>query len=511
MTYLIGLDVGTSGAKALLVDESGAVRASVTVEYDYQTPQPLWAEQDPRQWWQASAAAIRGLLHKESVATEEIAAIGLTGQMVGLVALDAAGEPVRPCIMWNDQRSGAQCEAITSMLGFERLMALTSNPVLPGFVAPKVLWVREHEPDAFQRIAHILLPKDYVRFRLTGEYATEVSDASGTSLFDVVHRRWSQEMLDILKIPANWLPRCYESPEVTGTLTSLAAEATGLPAGIPVVGGAGDQPAQAVGSGIVEPGVVSVTTGTSGVVFTATPGPSVHPQGLLHAFCHAMPDAWYLMGVMLSAGGSLRWYRDVLAQAEKSVAWLAGRDPYELLTAEAEQAPVGSEGLLFLPYLSGERTPHVDPYARGAWLGLTTRHDRRHLVRAVLEGVAFGLRDSLELVHGLGAPVQQIRASGGGARSTLWRQIQADVFGTELVTVNETEGAAYGAAILAAVGVGIFPSVACACRALFRVETHTQPVPTHVARYNELYALYRQAYPVLKPLNDGLSRLAVTS
>lgn len=511
MGYLIGLDVGTSGAKALLIDERGAVRASVTEEYDFSAPRPLWAEKDPRDWWQASITAMRGLLHQAGVRGDEVAAIGLTGQMVGLVALDAAGEPVRPCIMWNDQRSGPQCEAIIRQLGFERVMALTSNPVLPGFVAPKIIWVRENEPQEYRRIAHVLLPKDYIRYCLTGDYATDVSDASGTSLFDVVRRRWSQEMLVALEIPAEWFPRCYESPEITGVISPLAAEATGLRAGTLVVGGAGDQPAQAVGSGIVEPGIVSVTTGTSGVVFTATPGPAVHPQGLLHAYCHAAPASWYLMGVMLAAGGSLRWYRDVIGQAEKIIAGLAGSDPYELLTAEAARAPVGSEGLLFLPYLTGERTPYADPYARGAWLGLTARHDRRHLVRAVLEGVAFGLRDSLELVRGLGVPIEQVRASGGGARSPLWRQIQADVFSSELVTVNEAEGAAYGAAILAAVGVGVYPSVPAACRTLIRVESRTEPIPANVARYEELYQIYHEMYHTLKPLNDRLSAPALNS
>ncbi len=474
-------------------------------------PRPLWAEQDPHDWWRASARALRALLAQAGVSGDEVVAVGLTGQMVGLVALDERGEPVRPCIMWNDQRSGPQCATITELLGFERLMALTSNPVLPGFVAPKILWVREHEPEVYQRIAHVLLPKDYVRLRLTGDYATEVSDASGTSLFDVVHRKWSHEMLEELGLPLEWFPTCYESPDVTGVLTQEAAEATGLRPGTPVVGGAGDQPAQAVGSGIVEPGLVSVTSGTSGVVFAATDGPTVHPQGLLHAYCHAAQDAWYVMGVMLSAGGSLRWYRDMLGQAEREVSGLIGRDPYELLTAEAAQAPVGSEGLLFLPYLTGERTPYADPYARGGWIGLTARHNRRHLVRAVIEGVTFGLRDSLELVRGLGVKVGQIRASGGGARSSFWRQVQADVFNTEIATVNETEGAAYGAAILAAVGVGVFESVLSACRQLVRVESSLEPDPRRVARYDELYSVYRELYHTLKPYNDRLSVFAVAT
>jgi len=509
MNYVIGLDVGTSGAKALLTDAAGIVKASATEEYSTQMPQHLWAEQDPEDWWLASAGVLRKVLQTSGVSGTDVAGIGLTGQMVGLVALDADGVPVRPCIMWNDQRSGPQCQAITDRIGLERLITWTANPVLPGFVAPKLLWVREHEPDLYKRIAHVLLPKDYIRYRLTGMFATEVSDASGTCLFDVAHRQWSQEMFDALDVPADWLPPCGESPEITGHVTTQAAKATGLRTGTPVVGGAGDQPAQAIGCGIVEPGLISVTTGTSGVVLAATEAPSVHPQGLLHAFCHALPDAWYLMGVMLAAGGSFRWCRNTLGPT-KNISALDACDPYELLTAEAAQVPVGSEGLIFLPYLTGERTPHVDPFARGAWIGLTARHDRRHLVRSVMEGVTFGLRDSLALIRELGVPVRQIRASGGGARSPLWRQIQADIFGTEIVTVNELEGAAYGAAILAAVGTGMFDSVATACRQLVRVESCIEPIASNVARYQELYDVYRGLYHTLKPVNDRLSAFDAT-
>lgn len=508
MSHLIGVDVGTTGVKAILMDGQGAVRASATESYSTSMPQPLWAEQEPEHWWLACVKAIRCLLQNSSVAGPDIAAVGLTGHMLSLVALDKEGQPVRPCIMWNDQRSGPQCKDITDQIGFDRLMELTFNPALPGFLAPKILWIRQNEPDNYVRIAQILLPKDYIRYRLTGGYATEVSDASGTALFDVRNRCWSRDMLDALEIPAEWLPQCVESPEVTGTITNQASEAIGLSPGTPVVGGAGDQPAQAVGNGIVEAGQVSVTTGTAGVVFAAADGPAFHPQGILHGFAHALPEAWYLMGVMLSAGGSLRWYRDALGQLEKEIGVLTARDSYELLTAEAEQAPVGSDGLLFLPYLTGERTPYVDPHARGGWIGLTARHDRHHMVRAVLEGVTFGLRDSLELVRGLGVEVQRIHASGGGARSPLWRQIQADIFGT-VITVSETEEAAYGAAILASVGAGFFDSVPDACRQLIRNESHIEPIPANVSRYNEMYEVYQQLYHVLKPFNDRLSVFAV--
>jgi xylulokinase len=384
-------------------------------------------------------------------------------------------------------------------------LQLTGNAVLPGFTAPKIVWVRQNEPNVYERAAHILLPKDYVRFCLTGEYATEVSDASGTSLLDVAHRRWSKEMLTALELPADWLPRCTESTEVSGRISASAAQATGLKAGTPVVGGGGDQAAQAVGSGIVKAGVISVTSGTSGVVFAHSETYAAEAQGRLHAFCHAVPGKWHLMGVMLSAGGSFRWLRDSIGDVERATALLTGDDPYDLLTREAALAPVGSEGLLFLPYLTGERTPYPDPQARGAFVGLTLRHGRRHLVRAVLEGVSFGLRDSLELVRGLGVPIEQVRASGGGARSSLWRQIQADVFGAELVLVNVTEGAAYGAALLAGVGAGTFANVAEAVTQTVRVTDRTLPIAGNVKQYQKLYPVYRSLYPALQPTFQALT------
>ena len=499
MSYLLGIDVSTTGAKALLIDEQGTVAASHTTEYPLSTPKPLWSEQDPGEWWNGACASIQAALSEAHVSGEAVSAIGLTGQMHGLVMLDKSDHVLRPAILWNDQRTGAQCEAISAKVGgLDRLLQLTGNQVLPGFTAPKIVWVRENEPDVYERTTHILLPKDYVRFRLTGEFATEVSDASGTSLLDVARRRWSKDMLQALDIPEAWLPSCTESDQVSGRISKSAAQATGLKAGTPVVGGGGDQAAQAVGSGIVQSGVISVTSGTSGVVFAHSDQYAFEAQGRLHAFCHAVPGKWHFMGVMLSAGGSFRWLRDSIGDVEKAAARLTGEDPYDLLTREAALAPAGSEGLLFLPYLTGERTPYPDPQARGAFVGLTVRHGKAHLIRSVLEGVSFGLRDSLELIKSLGVPITQVRASGGGARSPLWRQIQADVFGSELVLVNITEGAAYGAALLAGVGGGLYQSVEEAVKATVKVTDRTAPVAEDVRRYEELYPVYRHLYRALR-------------
>ena len=499
MSHLLGIDVSTTGAKALIIDERGEVIASATTEYPLSTPKPLWSEQNPADWWNGTRASIQAALSQAGLSGEDIRAIGLTGQMHGLVLLDKSDAVLRPAILWNDQRTGPQCEAITRKVGgLDRLLQLTGNQVLPGFTAPKIVWVRENEPDVFEKTAHVLLPKDYVRFYLTGEYATEVSDASGTSLLDVAQRRWSSAMLSALDIPREWLPVCIESPEVSGRVSASAAAATGLKAGTPVVGGGGDQAAQAVGSGIVETGIISVTSGTSGVVFAHADAYAAESQGRLHAFCHAVPGKWHYMGVMLSAGGSFRWLRDAIGDVEKFVAGWTGDDPYDLLTREAERAPVGSEGLLFLPYLTGERTPYPDPQARGAFVGLTLRHGKGHLVRAVLEGVSFGLRDSLELIKALGVPIEQVRASGGGARSAVWRQIQADVFGAELALVNVTEGAAYGAALLAGVGAGTYHTVEEAVAHTIRVTDRTAPIAGHVAQYEKLYPIYQSLYPALK-------------
>jgi xylulokinase len=492
MAYLLGIDVSTTGSKALVIGEHGSVIASLTTEYPLSTPRPLWSEQNPADWWQGTCASIQAALKKAGLTGDDVSAVGLTGQMHGLVLLDKNGEVLRPAILWNDQRTGEQCAEITEKVGgLDSLLALTGNAVLPGFTAPKALWVRENEPQVYERTAQMLLPKDYIRYRLTGEYATEVSDASGTSLLDVKNRRWSERMLQALDIPAGWLPRCTESPEISGRISAIAARATGLKEGTPVAGGGGDQAAQAVGSGVVRPGVISVTSGTSGVVFAHSDTYAVEEQGRLHAFCHAVPGKWHVMGVMLSAGGSFRWWRDSLGEPERAAASLIGDDPYNLLTREAGLAPVGSEGLLFLPYLTGERTPYPDPQARGAFVGLTVRHSKAHLVRSLLEGVTFGLRDCLELVKRLGVPIEQVRASGGGARSLLWRQIQADVFGTELVLVNVTEGAAFGAAL--------FANVEQAVEQTISITDRTAPIPENVQVYQKLYPVYRSLYPALKP------------
>jgi xylulokinase len=495
MTYLLGIDVSTTGVKALLVAADGQVVGSANTEQPLYTPHPLWSEQDPADWWNGAMRSIRQVLADAGVDGSQVAAVGLTGQMHGLTLLDRQGQVLRPAILWNDGRTSAQCDEMRARLGKDRLIAITGNDALTGFTAPKILWVREHEPKVYARVAHILLPKDYVRYRLTGGFAVDCADGAGTILMDIKKRAWSSEVLEALQIPADWLPQVFEGPQVTGTITAEAAQLTGLKAGTPVVGGGGDQAAGAVGVGAVQPGVVSLALGTSGVVFASTPSPFIEPQGRLHAFCHAVPGRWHLMGVMLSAAGSLRWYRDTFQP---------GQD-YDNLLAPASAIPAGCEGLLFLPYLTGERTPHPDPLARGAFVGLTIRHGQAHLVRAVLEGVAFGLRDSFELMKQAGQKeISQVRVSGGGARSPLWRQILADVLGVELVTVNTTEGAAYGSALLAGVGAGLWPDVDAACRDTVRLTGSTAPQPGELATYEKYYALYRQLYPALKDISHAL-------
>lgn len=504
MTLLLGIDVGTSGTKALVIDAGGRIVAEAMTEYPMDTPRPLWAEQNPADWWQAAIASIQRVLTQ--VDARDIAGVGLTGQMHGLVMLDAQGEVLRPCIMWNDQRTGAQCAAITQKIGAKKVIELVGNPILPGFTAPKIVWVRENEPDVYARVTHILLPKDYLRYKLTGAFATEVSDASGTVLLDVAKRQWSDEMLAALEIPREWLPEVYESPVVSAKISADAARATGLLEGTPVVGGGGDQAAQAVGSGIVSQGLISVTLGTSGVVFASSDEYRVEPQGRLHAFCHAVPGKWHLMGVMLSAAGSFRWFRDALGQREKELAGREDMDVYKLLTAQAGSAPPGSEGLIFLPYLTGERTPYPDPDARGVFFGLTLRHGKPHMVRAVLEGVSYGLRDSLELMRDLGIRLEQVRVSGGGARSALWRQILSDVFSSEIVQLNITEGAAYGAALLAGVGAGVYSSVEDACARTIRVIDRVEPGAAQVV-YADYYPIYRALYPALAPQFKAVSQV----
>lgn len=497
MKYFLGIDVSTTGAKALLIDQSGAVAGSAVSPLTLSTPRPLWSEQNPEDWQQGTVRSIRQVLQQSGVDVGAVAALGLTGQMHGLVLLDEQGQALRPAILWNDQRTGPQCDQMRARLGKERLIAITGNDALPGFTAPKILWVQQNEPEVYAAARHVLLPKDYARYRLTGECAMDKADGSGTQLFDLKTRTWSPEVLSALDIPPEWMPPAYEGPEFTGRVSAEAAGLSGLLEGTPVAAGGGDQAAQAVGVGAVHPGVIALTLGTSGVVFASTAAPLYEPEGRLHAFCHALPDRWHLMGVMLSAAGSLQWHRDALAPG------LAFDD----LLKEAEAVPAGSEGLQFLPYLTGERTPYPDPLARGAWVGLTLRHGRGHLTRAVLEGVAYGLKDSFNLIRqaGLGN-IEQVRISGGGARSLLWRQILANVLEVELVSVNTTEGAAYGAALLAGVGAGAWPSVPEACQSAVQILGRTSPNESQYAAYRQGYEVYRSLYPALKPSFEALNK-----
>ena len=489
MAYFLGIDTSTTSSKALLIDENGEVIAVASSPHTLQTPRPLWSEQDPREWWEAVAASIRSVLEKTGIGGEQIAAVGLTGQMHGLVLLDEAGNILRPAILWNDQRTQSQCDKIHQIIGKEKFIQITGNVALTGFTAPKILWVKENEPELFAKSKHVLLPKDYIRYKLTGEYAMDKADGAGTVLFDLRARNWSSEVLSALNIPRAWMPETFEGSDFTGYVTKEAASITGLKAGTPVAAGGGDQAAQAVGVGAVEPGIIGLTVGTSGVVFATTPSALIEPQGRLHAFCHAVPNMWHFMGVMLSAAGSLQWYRDTLAPSTS----------FDDLLKEAESVPAGSEGLQFLPYLSGERTPHPDPFARGAFIGLTLRHSRAHMTRSVLEGVAFGLKDSFTLIQNAGlGEITQVRASGGGTKGALWRQILASVLNAELVTVNTTEGAAYGAALLAGVGAGAWTDVLSACTACVKITGSTQPESLQVDVYRKTYPIYQNLYPALK-------------
>lgn len=493
--YYIGIDIGTSSVKALLIDSSGRVINTSVPEYSFQTPKPLWAESDPLVWWEATQQAIKGLLL--NVQSSEIAGIGLTGQMHGMVAMNKEGAVLRPCIMWNDQRSHLECDEITERVGQKKILSITGNPVLPGFTAPKILWTQKNEPDLFALIDKVVLPKDFIRYKLTGSFFSDVSDASGTSLLDVGKRTWSQEMFDCMGWPISWMPEVTESTEVSAKISAEAATLTGLLEGTPVVAGGGDCAAQAVGSGIVEEGKVSVTLGTSGVVFAQSDEYRVEPNGKLHAFCHAVPGKWHVMGVMLSAAGSFQWYKNQFGMEEQRIEKEGGANAYETLTEDAQQVVAGSEGLFFLPYLSGERTPHPDPYARGCFIGMSLRHQKRHHTRAVLEGVSYGLNDSLSLMKELGINPNEITLSGGGSRSALWKQMLSDIFATPCAIVNALEGAAYGAAILAAVGVGGFSSVQEACSTFIQKVETVDPGPDQET-YKRNYPIYKSLYPSLK-------------
>ena len=489
--YFLGIDLGTSAVKIILVEENGNVIGSTSKEYPVYYPQPGWSEQNPEDWWNATKDGIRELIIKTGVKNDDIKGIGLSGQMHGLVLLDENNNVLLPAILWNDQRTQEECDYITQKLGKERLTKYTGNKALTGFTAPKILWVRKHRPDVYKKIHRILLPKDYIRFKLTGEYATDVSDASGTLLFDVENRRWSKEMLDALEIPYNWMPKCYESTEVTGYVTKDVADLTGLKEGTIVVGGGGDQASGAVGTGTVKSGIVSVALGTSGVVFASQDKYVVDEENRLHSFCHAN-GKWHVMGVMLSAAACLKWWVDEINNFGKASV------TYDELLEEAEKVRAGSGGLIFLPYLMGERTPHSDPYARGCFIGLNMTHNRGHMTRAILEGVAFGLRDSLEIIKELNIPVNEVRVSGGGAKSVLWRQVLADIFGVRVDMVNATEGPAFGAAIMAAVGYEVFKDVEEACSKLIKVSDSVYPIEENKDKYNEVYKIYRNLYYTLK-------------
>lgn len=490
-TYWLGVDVGTGGSRAVLLEASGKQAAAVSVPHeDITMERALWAEQRPENWADASFEAIGGALAAAGITGDQVRGVGLSGQMHGLVILDGDYNVIRPALIWCDQRSQAQVDWINQRLGAAQVLAYTANPVLTGFTLPKLLWVRDQEPQNFERVRHVLLPKDYVRFRLTGELATEVSDASGTAMFDVVRRRWSFEMLDGVGLDRAILPRSFESAEVTGTISEDAAALTGLAPGTPVAGGGGDQAASAVGNGVVVPGAVSCTLGTSGVIFAHMEKVAYDAQGRVHTFCHAVPDKWHVMGVTQGAGLSLQWFRNQFAPGV----------PYDALLAEAARSPPGARGLYWLPYLMGERTPHLDAAARGGWIGLTAKHTRADLIRALIEGVAYSQKDGLDLVTALGVNVASVRASGGGARSGLWRQILADVFGKPVVTMASGEGSSLGAAMLAMVATGEYASVEDACRAIVRERDVLEPRAEAVKVYAAGHALYRSLYPAVKPM-----------
>jgi xylulokinase len=495
VSVLVGLDVGTGGARAVAVNDSGEIVAEAASEYPLNTPRPGWTEQDPEDWWKGA----KEVLAKVAAEAGEVGGIGLTGQMHGSVFLDSSDRVVRPALLWNDQRTQAQCDGITRAVGEEHLISIAGNPALTGFQAPKIVWLRDEEPDNFRRVSRVLLPKDYVRLRLTGEYATDASDAAGTLLLDMQARDWSGEILDALEIPQEWMPKVYEGPENTGALRESVAEELSFPPNIPVAAGGGDNAAAAVGTGIVGPGFVNSSVGTSGVLFAHTDEFKPEPSGRLHAFCHAVPGAYHLMGVTLSAGGSLSWWRETL-----------GGD-FDDLVGAASDVPPGSEGLVFLPYLSGERTPHLDPRARGAFFGLTARHGAQHMTRAVMEGVIFSLRDSLQIMRELDVPIDDVRATGGGARSNLWRQLQADIYATPIRRTVADEGPAYGAALLAGVASGTYTDVDEATSVVKLREEITEPDRERSKVYEEYYEVYRSLYPATRTVMSRLTDLAAGS
>ena len=507
MAYVIGVDLGTSGTKTVLFDETGRTIASHTVEYPMYQPKNGYAEQDPADWREAAFATIRAVMDKSGIPADAVKAIGLSGQMHGLVMLDKDGEVIRRSIIWCDQRTAAECAEITEKVGAARLIEITANPALTGFTAGKILWVRNNEPENYARCRHILLPKDYVRYCLTGEFATEVSDASGMQLLDIPGRCWSDEVLAKLDIDRDLLARVYESPEVTGQLTAAAAARCGLKAGTPVVGGAGDNAAAAVGTGVVRDGRAFTTIGTSGVVFAHTSGITIDPKGRVHTFCCAVPGAWHVMGVTQGAGLSLKWFRDNFCENEKAAAALMGVDPYYLMDKAVLESPIGANRLLYLPYLMGERTPHLDPNARGVFFGLSAMHTRRDMLRAVMEGVTYSLRDCVEVFREMGVSVSDMMACGGGGTSPVWRQMLADLYACPVKTVDSKEGPALGVAILAAVGAGIYSSVPEACDAVIHTANVQDPSEKNIPEYEKYYQLYRTIYPALRDRFAALAAL----
>lgn len=508
MSYLLGIDLGTSGVKTVLFDPQGTAVASSTVEYPLYQPRNGWAEQDPHDWWRAVQETIRAVLEKSGVGPEAVKGVGIAGQMHGLVMLDAQGHVQRNAILWCDGRTQAQCGEITRTVGAEKLLAVTANPALPGFTAGKILWVRENQPELYEKCRHILLPKDYIRYKLTGEFATEVSDASGMNLLDVPGRCWSHEILSALDIDPTWLGRMYESCEVTGAVTAAAAEATGLAPGTIVVGGAGDNAAAAIGTGVVSAGKAFTTLGTSGVIFAHSDTVTIDPKGRVHTFCSAVPGAWTVMSCTLAAGFSLQWFRNQFCGAEREAAAAMGVDPYELMTAEAQRSPIGANRLFYLPYLMGERSPLLDSDARGAFIGLSGIHGKGDLVRAVMEGVAYSQRQCLDVFREMGVNVSDMAACGGGGRSPFWRQILADLYGCPVKTIASPEGPALGAAILAGVGAGVYSSVAQGCETAVRTGPTQQPVPANSQAYEPCYQLYCRLYPALRESFRALANLS---
>lgn len=509
MEYLLGIDIGTSGTKTVLFTKDGEALSSSTAEYPLYQPQNGWAEQDPEDWWEAVCKTCREVISKSRISPEDIKGIGLSGQMHGLVMLDENNDVIRPSIIWCDSRTAAECREITQRVGAEKLVEITANPALAGFTASKILWVRNNEPENYARVRHILLPKDYIRFRLTGEYATDVSDASGMQLLDIPKRKWSFKVLGALEIDESLLGRVYESIEITGRITSAASAVSGLNTGTPVVGGAGDNAAAAVGTGVISDGKAFTTIGTSGVVYAHSSKPVIDPKGRVHTFCCAVPGAWHVMGVTQGAGLSLKWFRDNFCRDYVEEANARGIDPYVLMTGDAEKIPIGCNKLIYLPYLMGERTPHLDPNCRGVFFGLSAIHKRADMIRAVMEGVSYSMKDCYSILEEMNVKPEEMMVCGGGGRSELWRQMLSDIFECEVITTVSNEGAALGAAILAGVGTGVYTSVESACSAVIKVNTFQKPIYDNRKKYNQVYSIYKALYGKLKEQYADLNALEI--